>query len=142
MTTINISPQAYEVIVRQAQETQRSPDEVASQMITEYTSATEHPYIERRAEVLDGKPVIKGTRLAVWQIAERLKLGDSPDDLLNAYTHLSAAAVYDAISFYYDHREEVERQIEDNRLENSLARYNAVMDDRGRITFQDKPSSG
>jgi hypothetical protein len=29
MTTINISPQAYELIVRQAQETQRSPDEVA-----------------------------------------------------------------------------------------------------------------
>jgi uncharacterized protein (DUF433 family) len=85
---------------------------------------------------LGGKPTIKGTRLAVWQIVERIKLGDSPDDLLNAYSHLPAAAIYDAISYYYDHREEIKAQIEENRLENALARHNAVMDERGRITFQ------
>jgi uncharacterized protein (DUF433 family) len=137
MTTINVTPQAYEIIVRQAQETQRSPDEVASQMIMAYEAITEHPYIERRADVLGGKPTIKGTRLAVWQIAERLKLGDSPDDLLNAYTHLPAAAIFGAISYYYDHREEIEKQIEENRLENVLNRHQAVMDEYGRISFGD-----
>lgn len=78
----------------------------------------------------------------MWQLAERLKLGDSPDDLLNAYAHLSAAAIYDAMSFYYDHREEIERQIEQNRLEDVLTRYQAVIDERGRITFPDASANG
>lgn len=137
MPTVEVSPQAYEIIVRQAQETAQSPDEVASQMIT---TATEHPYVERRPDVLDGKPTIKGTRLPLWQLAERLKLGDSPDDLLDAYPHLSAAAVYDALSYYYDHRPEIERQIEENRLENSLTRHNAKLDEHGRLTFEDLPA--
>jgi uncharacterized protein (DUF433 family) len=136
MTVLHVTPQAYEIIARRAQETRRTPDEVASQIITAQAATTEHPYVERRYDVLGGKPTIKGTRLAVWQIVERIKLGDSPDDLLNAYSHLPAAAIYDAISYYYDHREEIEAQIEENRLENALARHNAVMDERGRITFQ------
>lgn len=137
MTVIHATPQAYEIVARRAQETRRSPDEVASQIITANATTTEHPYVERRYDVLGGKPTIKGTRLPVWQLAERIKLGDSPDDLLNAYPHLSAAAVFDAISYYDDHCEEIEREIEENRLENALAHHNAVMDERGRITFPD-----
>jgi len=136
MTTINVTPEAYEIIARWAEETHRSLDEIASQIITTHAAMTEHPYIERRDDVLGGKPTIKGTRLPVWQIAERLKLGDSPDELLNAYLHLPAAAIYDAISYYYDHREEIEQQIEENRLENVLAQHNATMDEQGRITFK------
>jgi len=139
MTVIHVTPQAYEIVARRAQETRRSPDEVASQIITANATTTEHPYVERRYDVLGGKPTIKGTRLPVWQLAERIKLGDSPDDLLNAYLHLPAAAVFDAISYYYDHREEIEAQIEENRLENALAHHNAVMDERGQITFQSQP---
>lgn len=134
MPTVEISPQAYAIIVRQAQERAQSPDEAASQLIT---AATEHPYVEHRPEVLGGKPTIKGSRLPVWQLAERLKLGDSPDELLDAYPHLSAAAVYDALSYYYDHRAEIEHQIEENRFENSLTRQRARLDEQGRITFQD-----
>ena len=140
MTVIHVTPQAYEIVARRARETRRSPDEVASQIITANAAATEHPYVERRYDVLGGKPTIKGTRLPVWQIAERIKLGDSPDDLLNAYSHLPAAAIFDAISYYYDHREEIEREIEENRIENALARHKAVMDERGRITFQNQPT--
>jgi uncharacterized protein (DUF433 family) len=139
MTVIHVTPQAYEIVARRAQKTRRSPDEVASQIITANATTTEHPYVERRYDVLGGKPTIKGTRLPVWQLAERIKLGDSPDDLLNTYPHLPVAAVFDAISYYYDHREEIEREIEENQLENALARHNAVMDERGRITFQNLP---
>ena len=140
MTVIHVTPQACEIVMRRAQETRRSPDEVASQIITANASATEHPYVERRYDVLGGKPTIKDTRLPVWQIAERIKLGDSADDLLNAYSHLPAAAIFDAISYYYDHREEIEHEIEENRLAGTLARHNAVMDERGRITFQNQPT--
>jgi uncharacterized protein (DUF433 family) len=140
MNTIQVTPQAYEIIMRQAQETQQSPDEIASQIITTFNATTEHPYIERRADTLGGKPIIKGTRVPVWQIAERFKLGDSPDDLLNAYVHVPAAAIFDALSYYYDHRAEIEGQIEANRLEHVLRRHQAAMDEYGRITFKDTPS--
>ena len=33
--------------------------------------------------------------------------------------------------------EEIDQQVKDNRLENSLAHHNAIMDEQGRITFQD-----
>jgi len=59
--------------------------------------------------------------------------------LLYDYAHISAAALYDAISYYYDHRAEIEHQIRENQLENVLTRHNAVMDKKGRISFPDLP---
>ena len=72
MPKIDITSQAYEIVSRQAQQTKRSPEEIASQLITTNAAITEHPYVEQREGVLGGKPVIKGTRLPIWQIAERL----------------------------------------------------------------------
>jgi uncharacterized protein (DUF433 family) len=59
------------------------------------------PYIEQRPDVMLGKPVIKGTRLTVELILERLGDGWSVSDLLEAYPdlcpeHLLAAQSYAA----------------------------------------------
>jgi uncharacterized protein (DUF433 family) len=85
--------------------------------------------------VLNGKPVIKGTRLPIWQIAIRLQLGDTPEDLIKEYPHVPAAAIYDAISYFLDHREQNEAEINANRLETVLSQHNATMDEHGVITF-------
>jgi uncharacterized protein (DUF433 family) len=45
-------------------------------------------HIEQRPEVMLGKPVIKGTRLTVELILERLGQGATDSDLLDAYPHL------------------------------------------------------
>jgi uncharacterized protein (DUF433 family) len=45
--------------------------------------------IERRPEVLGGKPVIRGTRIAVELILERLGDGWSEKDLLESWPHLA-----------------------------------------------------
>jgi uncharacterized protein (DUF433 family) len=37
--------------------------------------------------------------------------GQSPEQLLQHYPHLSLAAIYDALSYYYDHREAMDREI-------------------------------
>ncbi len=140
MPTIELTRQAYEIITQRANETKRSPGDVASEIITAEAEAKPHPYVEQRKGVLGGKPVVKGSRLPVWQIAVRLQLGDSPDEILDDYPQLSAAALYDAISYYFDHRAEIERQIEENQLENTLARHNAVLDEQGRISFRDLPT--
>ena len=45
-------------------------------------------FIEQRPGVMLGKPVIKGTRITVEHILERLGVGWSEDQLLKSYPHL------------------------------------------------------
>jgi len=77
---------------------------------------TEHPYIERRANVLSGEPVIKGTRTPVRAIVEHWKFGDPPDEIARKLPHLRLAQIFDALSYYDDHRDEIERYIVLNRV--------------------------
>jgi uncharacterized protein (DUF433 family) len=44
-------------------------------------------------------------------------MGMSPEDLVREFPHLSLAQVHDALSFYYDHREETERDMAENTEE-------------------------
>jgi uncharacterized protein (DUF433 family) len=56
-------------------------------------------YISTDINVLGGKPVIKGTRIGVDLIFEKLGSGDSIDDLLTAYPHLTREAILACITF-------------------------------------------
>ena len=71
-----------------------------------------HPYIESELAVCGGSPRIAGTRIAVRTIATYvLHYGLSPDELLTYYPHVGLAAIYDALSYYYDHRAEIDVEI-------------------------------
>ncbi len=59
---------------------------------------TEHPHVIRSEQVMGGIPVLRGTRIPVRLIAQLYRAGDSVDDIVRSYPHLSAAAVHDAIS--------------------------------------------
>lgn len=45
-------------------------------------------YLESRADIMLGKPVIKGTRITVELTLKMLSEGASTDDILLAYPHL------------------------------------------------------
>ncbi|MBM4136001.1 MAG: DUF433 domain-containing protein [Nitrospira sp.] len=85
---------------------------------------TEHPYIVRKSGVCGGSPVIEGTRITVRLIAQFVKTGSTAEEILASYPHLSLAQIHDAISYYFDHREEIEQDIEDNKIKNILRKYN------------------
>lgn len=75
-----------------------------------------HPYVTRDKGVCGGKPIIAGTRIKVSQIAtEHDRLGWTPDEIVQAHPHLTLAQVHDALSYYYDHLEEIDRQIAEER---------------------------
>jgi uncharacterized protein (DUF433 family) len=38
----------------------------------------------------------------------------TPDELVREWPHLSLAQIYDALSYYHDHQEEVERHVKEN----------------------------
>ena len=96
---------------------------------------TEHPHIERRPGVCGGSPVIRGTRITVRHIAVLHKDGAGVQEMLETYPHLQASWVHDAISYYLDHHDEIEREIEANGIEAVLARTGGVMDDKGVVRF-------
>jgi uncharacterized protein (DUF433 family) len=55
--------------------------------------------IEQNPGVMLGKPVIKGTRITVENILERLGAGESMEDVLQSYPHLSREAISAALAY-------------------------------------------
>lgn len=85
-------------------------------------AAEGHPRIVRRPDISEGEPIIRGTRISVRHIVERVQAGQSVDDILAALPHLTATQVYDALSYYYDHQPEIDRLIEESRPERVILR--------------------
>lgn len=56
-------------------------------------------YIEQRPEVMQGKPVLKGTRITVEHVLERLADGGTVDDLLAAHPRLNQELVRAALAY-------------------------------------------
>ncbi len=75
---------------------------------------TDHPHIYTNPEMHRGEPTIRGSAISVRDIVERTQLGDSPERILQGYPHLNLAKIYDALSYYYDHTEEIEKYIREN----------------------------
>jgi uncharacterized protein (DUF433 family) len=79
-----------------------------------------HPYIHRAKGVCGGEPIVRGTRFTVRAIVEYVLLsGMSPEEVVREWTHLNLAQVYDALSYYHDHKPEIDRLIRANRDEAS-----------------------
>lgn len=94
-----------------------------------------HPYITRKRGVCGGKPIIRGTRIKVSQIViEYERLGWTPDEIVQAHPHLTLAQVHDALSYYYENVDEIERQIrEEQRVIEEIQRIvSAQEEDRAR----------
>ncbi len=77
-----------------------------------------HPYISSRQEVGAGHPIIAGTRTRVANIVAYYKLGLSPEELAREFPQLSLSQIHDALSFYYEHQQEIDREIDEDLEEN------------------------
>ena len=58
-----------------------------------------NPVIESNPGVMMGKPVIRGTRVTVEHILEKLGAGETIEQLLQAHPRLTRQAVLAAIAF-------------------------------------------
>ena len=75
-----------------------------------------HPHIVSDLDICGGSPRLEGTRIPVRTIViYALHHGSSPEELLGYYPHVSLAAIYDALSYYYDNREEIDAEIAANK---------------------------
>lgn len=77
---------------------------------------TSHPYIVINKHVCGGSPVVEGTRTRVIDIAiEYEVLGRSPDEIIRSHPHVSLYQIHDALSYYYENREELDHKIKQDR---------------------------
>jgi uncharacterized protein (DUF433 family) len=81
-------------------------------------TATEHLYIVRNPQILSGEPIIKGTRTPVRAIVENWRMGIAPEEIPRHLPHLTLAQVFDALSYFSDHQQEIMEHIERNRFPN------------------------
>ena len=65
---------------------------------------------------MGGGPIIKGTRTPVRAVVENRRLDLSPEEIVIHLPHLTLAQVFDALSYYSDHQEEIDAFIEENKI--------------------------
>ncbi|MGR3317864.1 MAG: DUF433 domain-containing protein [Candidatus Anammoxibacter sp.] len=73
---------------------------------------TNHSYIEKDYKKYEGKAVIKGTRIPVASLINHHRSGMSIEEILDGYPNITPAQLYDALSYYFDNKEEVDKELE------------------------------
>ena len=83
------------------------------EIMAEIFKAVNHYYITCNNKIQGGEPVIKGTRFPVRSIVFYIiKEGMLPEELIKEFSQLSLPAIYDALSYYYEHKEKIEVLLE------------------------------
>jgi uncharacterized protein (DUF433 family) len=73
-----------------------------------------HPYISTNKKIRGGEPVISSTGIRVQDVAVRYEImGMTPEDIIAAYPHLTLPQVHDALSYYYEHKQEMDKSWKD-----------------------------
>jgi len=80
------------------------------------STATEHLYIVRDPGILSGEPIIKGTRTPVRAVVELWRMGVAIEEISTHLPHVSMAAIFDVLSYFSDHQDEIGESIEKNRI--------------------------
>jgi uncharacterized protein (DUF433 family) len=72
-------------------------------------------HIEITPGTCDGKARIAGHRIRVQDVVLWTEEGRSADEIVSDFPQLSLSDVYAALAFYHDHREEIDKDIRDDR---------------------------
>ena len=69
--------------------------------------------IESQPSVCGGKPCVVGTRVRVQDVFVWHELqGQSADEIVSRFTQLTMADVDAALSYYWDHRDEIQHEMQ------------------------------
>ena len=72
-------------------------------------ATVDYPYISVGSDLV---PMLIGTNTKVVEVVlDHLAYGFDADDIQRHYSYLTLAQIYTALAYYYDHREELDRDI-------------------------------
>jgi uncharacterized protein (DUF433 family) len=91
------------------------------------TAATTYAHITKDPRIRGGKACIDRTRIAVMDIVELQREGKKPEEMLNIFAvTLTLAQVHAALTYYYDHPEEIAASfVREDELEARIERDRA-----------------
>lgn len=73
---------------------------------------TKHPYIVSLKTHCGGSPVIAGTKFPVRSVVFYiLRQGMIPEEFVKEFSHITLPQVYDALSYYYENREKIDKEL-------------------------------
>lgn len=73
-------------------------------------------HIDATPGICGGKPRIVGHRIRVMDIVVcHEQQGMSPDEIVSFYPGITLADTHAALAYYFDHRDEIQRDIEEER---------------------------
>lgn len=76
-----------------------------------------YPHISAAPGVRGGRPCIDGTRVTVADIVTLQRMGLPPEEMRTYYSSrpLTLAEVHAALTYYYDHKDEIDAHLEQDR---------------------------
>ena len=80
-------------------------------------SKIKHVYIMSHPKIQGGEPTLRGTRIPVRSIVQYVLRQGIPAETIAKEFRISLAAIYGALSFYYDHQNLMDRLIERQKKE-------------------------
>ena len=87
------------------------------EIVEEYVFSIMDSLVTVKKDVCGGSPIIKGTRISVANIAGYYLMGLSSEEIQKELPHLTLAQIFDALAFYFEHREIIDRELERDREE-------------------------
>jgi len=127
------------LLQRRARQVSRSLDAVADEMLQRELQPA-HPYITSEVSRWGERAIVAGTRIPVSIIVGYTRLGLKPEDFaVEVHPALTPAHVHDALSYYYDHVDEIEQELSANTEEATRQQLRTLMsapEDFARISGQ------
>ena len=87
---------------------------------------TEHPHVVKSADAMGGEPRIDRTRMPVRQLYNLVEAGTSVAEIVETWPWLTRAQVHDALSYAYEHPEEMAYHEDRNKLRNVMREQDVV----------------
>jgi uncharacterized protein (DUF433 family) len=119
MKTVSVHlPQSlYDLVAEHAAARDETPDHFVVELLSRELLPS-HPHVETMNSRSGPRAVIKGTRIGVDVIVGYIQAGNSAQTIVDEILpHLRLAQVYDALSYYEDHRSMMNESLEVNRPE-------------------------
>ncbi len=78
---------------------------------------TAYPHVTATPGVRGGRPCIDGTRITVMDLVKLQRMGAPPEEMRTHYSSrpLTLAEVHAALTYYYDHKAEIDACFEEDR---------------------------
>ncbi len=93
-------------------------------------SLSNHAHIQIVQTRSGGQAMIRGTRVPVHTIVGYIRLDETPESITeNILPFLTLAQVHDALSYYYDHQVEIDRELAENTESASVVRLREQLGD-------------